>query len=80
MNLIDQLERMRRTQHSQLSPMPPTAFSNMMAGLYPNGWDFRNWRNTKEWRLFMCGYQQAMLDVKHEATRAADAAYEEVKP
>lgn len=39
--------------------MPPSKFVNTMNDINPK-FDFRNWRRSKEWKIFMAGYNDAV--------------------
>lgn len=42
--------------------LPPTAFSNAMNNLFPDGYSFENWRQSNYWKIYLAGYQQAHSD------------------
>jgi hypothetical protein len=46
--------------------LPPPSFSNAMNDIYKD-WDCRNWKGSKEWRLFNAGKEAAALDIVSDA-------------
>ena len=46
--------------------LPPMAFSNAMNSIYL-GYDFTDWPNSKEWKLFNAGRASAASDLSMEA-------------
>jgi hypothetical protein len=51
--------------------LPPAQFSNAMNVLYEN-WDFTNWPNSKEWRLFNAGRETEARSMAMDAQQAAE--------
>jgi hypothetical protein len=39
--------------------LPPAAFSNVMNDTTP-GFNYRNWRQSREWKIFVAGYNNAV--------------------
>lgn len=39
--------------------LPPAAFSNAMNNINPD-FDFRKWRQSNEWKVFVAGYNEAV--------------------
>jgi uncharacterized protein YajQ (UPF0234 family) len=50
--------------------LPPAAFSNAMNDL-DSDFDFREWRKSKYWRVFVAGYNEAV----REANRQIQSRY-----
>lgn len=50
-----------------LFEMPDAAFSNIVNNVEPT-FDFRGWRRSKEWKIFVAGYNHAMKKIASEAT------------
>lgn len=44
--------------------LPPSEFSNAMNNIKPD-FDFRNWRQSPEWRIFIAGYNGAVRDASN---------------
>lgn len=62
-----------KTKKLTLTCMPPTAFSNFINSIYP-GFDFIDWENSKEWKLFNAGMASAAENLLCEARSLQDAS------
>ena len=51
--------------------LPPITFSNAMNSIYDD-WDFTNWQESKEWKLFNAGKAAAARDIMYEAQLVAE--------
>jgi len=51
--------------------LPPTEYSNAMNLIYRD-WDFSDWEQSKEWRLWNAGRASALHDVSVESRQAAE--------
>ena len=52
--------------------LPPVAFSNAMNDIYGSThFDFTNWQDSKEWRLFCAGRASAAAYLANEANQMA---------
>jgi hypothetical protein len=62
---------MKTKTDKKLTCMPPTAFSNAINSIYP-GFDFIDWENSREWKLFNAGMAYAAGDILCEARSLQD--------
>lgn len=58
------------------NPLPPATFSNLMNELEP-GFDFRNWRESNEWKIFVAGMNEVAR--MHNVVRSVGSAMLELQ-
>jgi len=60
--------------------LPPPAFTNAINSTIP-GFDFRKWRKSKEWKVFVAGYNEAVrvanaqIKAQHNMGEIADKLF-----
>lgn len=51
--------------------LPPAAFSNAMNNIKP-GFDFTNWRKSREWKIFVAGHNNGIQEAVGEVVLLRD--------
>ena len=61
----------KELKNKKFIELPPAQFSNAINVLYEN-WDFSDWPNSKEWRLFNAGRETEARSMAMDAQQAAE--------